>query len=242
MATRRRRPGVVWLPNTGENAVGGATTNSLINVVQLDVGGPLGTTVSGASPVVLDVPSSSGVAGADTLSDFEGSAYRLRRIVGKIFAIAAQDPEQEVEAPAAGIFTAGYIILRVDQNGAPIGGTTGANYNPQLLDSERDPWIWRRSWFLSNNANPLTTGVVGDFLKHGPQSTMEYGSVLDGGHVDAKTARSVKDEERLFFVVALTALSGASAEQQDFSVRVWYENRVLASMYKQSGNRRNASR
>jgi len=45
----------------------------------------------------------------------------------------------------------------------------------------------------SRTTSPKTTNSQGP--------TTDYGSVLDGSHIDQKTARRVSDEERLFFVI-----------------------------------------
>lgn len=234
----RKRPGVVWLPATTDQAVG--DSNSIAQVFQIDISGPSGTTIVGVAPQILDIPAAAGVAGEASLADFEQSAYRLRRIVGKVFVAKAQTDPDTFGPPKSVLCTGGFIILRVDQNGNPVNGSTDARYNPQLADSERDPWIWRRSWILGNafNAVPGSTTIPGGDLW--PKNNSEYGSVQDGPHVDAKTARIVRDEERLFFCGAAMALDGDA--QNIVGIRWVTEVRVLGSMLRTAGNRRNASR
>lgn len=230
---RKTKPAVVWLPSDGGNSIGAA--NVIPKVVVVTVDGPSGNTASGGIPLVPDEPST--LAADRSLSDYEGSAYRLRRVVGKIWVGVEQDLEPPVGSPDVALATAGLIILRVDDNGNPLQGAATPIYNPHIINSERDPWIWRRSWMLSNLLTP--PGGISPQARY-PATNAGYGSVMDGPHVDAKTARSVKDEERLFLIVALMAVNGA--EQATLNSRWFIDLRVLATMYKSSGNRRNASR
>lgn len=230
---RKTKPAVVWLPSDGGNSIGSA--NVIPKVVIVSVDGPAGNTASGGIPLVPDEPST--LAADRSLSDYEGSAYRLRRIVGKIWVGVEQDPEPPGGTPDVVLCTAGFIILRVDDNGNPLQGAATPIYNPQIINSERDPWIWRRSWMLRNKL--VAPGGIGNQAEY-PITNADYGSVMDGPHVDAKTARSVKDEERLFVIVATMAVNGSQGST--VNTRWFMDLRVLATMYKSSGNRRNASR
>lgn len=249
MARRTRRPAVVWLPLSTEGRIGtvaGATTGTdsasfFFAVNTPGFGGTAGTQVL---PMVKDEPQ--GIAGqAETLSDLEGSAYRLRRIVGKLFIQPEQIAAAAPTDATSFLITAGFIILRVDGSGTVLSGA-GATYDTQILDNTRDPWIWRRSWMLSNQAgiNALNIAVPDSKILIFPSSTINGygGGVADGPHVDAKTARVVSDEERLFLVVSALPIDGTDQIGNATQVAVFGEVRVLASMRKQSGNRRNASR
>jgi len=229
---RTRKPGVVWLPNDGGNTLLAGTTVFKDFILNVD---GAGNDINVVIPLTVDFPAEP----ADTLSDYAGSGYRLRRIVGKIFAAVEQDAEPDVTSPSAVIVTCGFIVLRVNAPGVPLSGANGLDYSPQLLDSERDPWIWRRSWILGNHA--VAPGGSGQIVNSYPRNTAEYSSVADGPHIDAKTARAVKDEERLFFAAGGVGING-SGQGVGTNVRFTLDYRLLASMYKQSGNRRNASR
>lgn len=244
MARRTRRPKVVWLPLDLDNRLATAplpaTTgaDNALSIQILPVAGGIGQTTVDVIGVVRDNPQNAAGAG-QTLSDYEGSAYRLRRIVGKIFVTTPQDQDEITgNAPSRFAVTCGFIILKCDQGGVPL--APFVNYNIQALDATRDPWIWRRTWCIMNlgigdrDVQILNTGT--SF----PRSNMEYGSVMDGPHVDAKTARVVSDEERLYFVTSVTSLDGALLTEAQ--VLIFTDIRVLASMKTSSGNRRNASR
>lgn len=229
---RNRKPAVVWLPSNPEHPVDNASNfETFIH----DSAGPNGSTVTSTSHLTFDEPSELRVAAAEltSLADFEVSAYRLRRIVGKCFVNVVQlgDPT----GPSVIAATAGFIVLRVDPfNGLPLSAAN--QYNLTRFGSERDPWVWRRTWLLANNKAPS------DFAISVPEGNQEYGSVADGPHIDAKTARRISDEERLIFVATTTVIQAGSNQQAATQVRYLLDYRILASMLKSSGNRRNASR
>jgi len=246
MARRTRRPAVVWLPNDRTNrlnlaptvATNGITSAALVGAISVGAN-PVSTSVQ-IFPVVLDEPQGVALA-TSSLSDVEGSAYRLRRIVGKIFIQPDQTASIVANDPTSFYVTASFIILRVDNTGTALAPL--ATYDNQALDQIRDPHIWRRSWLLSNLAGvtALNIATVDTRISFFRRDTTEFGSVQDGGHIDAKTARVVSDEERLFLVVTAVPIDG-NAQGRDSLLLVVADLRVLASMRKQSGNRRNASR
>lgn len=253
MARRIRRPSVVWLPADAENRLGvaplraasGALSSSGIGLFA--VGGLAGSSSVFIAPVVKDEPvgtASGGITSLDTsLADLEGSAYRLRRVVGKIWVQTAQQTIIN-DSPIHFIVTAGLMVLRTGPTGDIITGAA-TDYAPATLDNLRDPWIWRRSWGISDLAQMAARNVAVpdsevNFGWNGNNAF--YGSVMDGPHVDAKTARVISDEERLFLVVGATPVPGGSGQETNGNINVIWDLRVLASMRKQAGNRRNASR
>lgn len=232
---RRTKPRVVWLPNTNANSLPGARSTWQIFDVQPGAT-TFGSSAVGEIPITIDSQDDP-LDPATSLSDLENSGYRLRRIVGKIFAFADQDIDRSLRVGV----TAGLIIRRSD----PATGLSFAlsTADPTLLSPDDiansgDPWIWKRNWILFNNIGQ--SGQVfnaGD----GPSSNIEYGSVADGPHVDAKTARIVSSEERLFLDVSVTILDDTESNAEGL-VQIITDLRVLASMRTSSGNRRNASR
>lgn len=241
-----RRPKVVWLPMDRNNRLGvagGATLGTDSAMFQINVGagsGLIGATNTVVIPVVGDAPQLLALAGSPagpSLSDYEGSAYRLRRIVGKLF-VSIDNTALDATAASTVVITCGFIVLRVDDLGVPINVTTDA-YAPAALDGIRDPWIWRRSWVLTNLVQFAT--IAGAGFQPFPTTNADYGSVADGPHVDAKTARVIADEERLFFVAQATNRDGTGGQGQNLII-ITGDLRVLASMRSSQGNRRNASR
>lgn len=240
-----RRPQVVWLPSDVNNRLGTAPSAATIGtesnhgiLLLNSIPGTVGGAEVAVIPLVKDEPLNI-TATTSSLGDLEGSAYRLRRIVGKIFVLAQRTVTQVGAEGFNTLVTAGFIVLKTDEQGVPL--ATGASaYDVSNLDNIRDPWIWRRTWFVSDPNSVLDSGIGHNFLP-GPSTNMEYGSVADGPHVDAKTARVIGDEERLFMVVTATSADGNNAQLLK-SVGVFFDLRVLGSMRKQSGNRRNSSR
>lgn len=243
---KRRRPRVVWLPvaranriNVTGDAISGdqnAGFRFALEVPTLDL--PLG--VTGLIPIVADNPTNVALTGGiNTLSDVENSGYRLRRIVGKVYVSAAQFSSTQSWSHA--LITLGFIILRVRPDGTPLNLIFDA-YAPQAIDAVADPWIWRRTYALGNNAATIAKGVLGQNFAFWPESNTTAGSALDGPHIDQKTARLVTQEERLFLVAQGVALDTVAQQTQTTTVDIVGEVRVLASMRTTSGNRRNASR
>lgn len=244
---RKTKPRVVWLPPTNANSVDTAarSTWGIASIALAGAPGGPGATVE--IPVVIDGNAATDpLATNATLSDIENSGYRLRRIVGKIFCFIGQT--NVLNEDLYGI-TAGFIVRRTNPNtGVSLASATPAEVDVADIDNSADPWIWRRSWILSNKPN-LTPFTAGDFSQaaaaevagFGPGVNYGsfFGSAVDGPHVDQKTARLVSQEERLFLDVSGIPLLGV---ENPCSLVVIYELRVLASMRVSSGNRRNASR
>lgn len=162
-----------------------------------------------------------------------GQDYVIERIVGKFF-VAATGPADDVETlfPKIVQVSAGLFVARqADDNAGggpnlPIGAASALeaseNYSPNTDDNVRRPWMWRRDWILSTgrpNQNiaaapnpwaPVVTNVgIGGliaFQQAPATSNIQYGSVLDGPHVDIKSVRRVRSDERLWCAVAVRAL------------------------------------
>lgn len=203
---RRRKTKYTWLPTLG--TVGDATENDDSSGLQFSVT----TALSGDSSVLISAVTFDEPRDADNTSlgtpmdDFLGSEYILKRIVGKVFAGVTQ-VGADAQPPAV-LFGAGFFVARAADSAQstnqlqPIGSQSLSerqeNYSPLSVDAIRAPWIWRRTWILSNN---LATPIQGNFTSF-PPTTAQYGSVMDGPHIDAKTGRRIGRDDRLWFVVA----------------------------------------
>lgn len=241
---KRRAPRVVWLPPDRFNGIGstpgsGATVGTQTGVkrVLTTIPGGAGSAHTEVIPVVQDSVTETGLIVTGSLADYEQSAYRLRRIVGKIFVglhqVAVEGASTEV------VVTAGLIILRTHDvlgQTVPLNATT-EEYSTQMLMNWADPWIWRRTWVLGNI--PQET-AVGGFPFYSETNTSGSGSAVDGPHVDAKTARIVGPEERLYLVITGASVNGDPQVNQQLDII--FELRALATMRSSQGNRRNASR
>lgn len=252
---RRRKARVVWLPLDINNRLGSApaaATNTITDsshfIISLS-GPPLGDPpLTQEIPLVMDAGGSSvggqvqGVVLPErTLADIEDSGYRLRRIVGKLFFGIGQDTTRINGDTATQVITAGVIVRRVQPGGnslaAAAGTANGELLSTATLDNIVDPWIWRRSWILSNLADPVNTdGTIFPLT-----SNVLCGSALDGPHIDQKTARVIGPEERLFLSITCQGIDGNSQTEPLLVICVG-DLRILGSMRTTVGNRRNASR
>jgi len=236
MASRSRKPRVVWLPPDMEqdqfpNAF--TSGNSTIWGLGLAVSGvaPIFAT---EHPLVIDSPRD---PATESLADLEDSSYRLRRIVGQIWINGDRlDEESGVETIH---ITCGIIVRRVDQSGIALAmladNTTGdfSNTSASCATNSGDPWIWMRSWRIAVPLFTLDTTST--------PSAPRAEAVDFAYHLDQKTARIVGPEERLFFHASAMALGGGQGELTNLTI-ISGHIRCLGTLRSSSGNRRNASR
>lgn len=255
---RRRKPRVVWLPQTNANSIGDNT--AVYQLFLLSLGGSTGSHVSTELPMVLDSQQSPVFDPTSSLSDIESSGYRLRRIVGKIWIQCGQTVpiafggggDTNSITPFSAIVTAGFIVRKAETaTGRSLASFTGddTSISPALIENSGDPWIWRRSWLVGNNwaRGNVAHPEAGVLLPINPVPTDNYapgrGGIADGPHVDQKTARIVGPEERLFLDVTATVLSeSGDSGESPLTIAVITDIRCLGSLRTSTGNRRNASR
>lgn len=225
---RTRRPRVSWFPVFGRTIDTFPTTMRAVDTITEGDGEHTVAVV----PLTWDWPFDENVATQQetSLADFIGSAYLIRRIVGKIFCNyldSGAGPEEVVAG--AGIFAA-----RADETNPliPMGYATGgqASYDPLNPFTMREPWIWRRTWILHSPANP---GQVSNTRPPYPPGNAYYGSVLDGPHVDAKTRRFVNDDNRLF--LALSSHANQIQAVDPSTVEWFFDLRMLGQLRRNRG-------
>jgi len=193
MVRRRRGPGVQWAPTVIPQVNIAQGNDSWLQFDQNLVWGS-GHTIS-IFPLTFDYPVDPGTANVAThsMADFVGSAYILKRIVGKAF--ATQLPLQEGSIGGGTIMVGGgFFVARADQLTPQAPAGTLESFDPLSDNNMMEPWIWRRTWLLGNPAD--ITGVMN------PSSSGWYGSVMDGPHIDSKIKRRINDDDRLWFVAA----------------------------------------
>lgn len=247
---KRRKAKVVWLPLDLDNRLGTAPVpatsgQSSGTIIKIFTAPPLGAqNTTEEIPIVKDFAGGAGglIAKQDsTLADIEESGYRLRRIVGKLIYSVQQGVAAVGADPSIFIVTAGFIIRRVNQDGASMAASVGLDQiSCTSLNNTMDPWIWRRSWVIADrNAAAI---AIDPNVNNFPQSNAVYGAGnFDGPHVDAKTARIVGPEERLFLCTTIEGINGTD-QGAPGAVLLIGDTRVLGSLRTNVGNRRNAVR
>lgn len=247
---RRRGSRYTWLPTLGtagpaedDNSSGRSFTITVPQDLSQDVI---------ISALTFDEPlEGDNLATSTPLGTVLGNEYFLKRIVGKLFAAMRQqvsidgDPSRQRNA----LFGAGFFVARANDTsqgaGQPIGSASLSerqeNYSPLSEDTIREPWIWRRTWILANRFSTerqvtlagLNLAADAIAFTRTPTSTMEYGSVADGPHIDAKTARRIKQDERLWFVVAARGVPGHSdASNLAGEIQGYLDFRLLGALRK----------
>lgn len=198
---RRRRNRGTWLPLDatfyGEETLGRTFFNTTLEL-------PSNTASEGerlairATPIAFDVTTDTNSLGAVNMRDVtEGQEYFLDRVVGKMWASMLQE---EGENDLTALVCMAMAILPVSDQNPTVPELPNDDMDPLLAQNAMAPWIWRRTWVLSNNAAANT----GFFY---PNNTGAYGSVMDGGHTDAKTKRRIRKEQRLFHVTSVYTTS-----------------------------------
>lgn len=224
MASRRRgrRVNVSWAPPLVPGTIQ-EQDDSFLNFDQSLVHTAPGHVIS-IFPITFDYPNdpSTATVATHSMADFIGSAYILKRIVGKVF--AAQLPSVPgVSSAAIAMVGAGFFVARASDTtpAAPAGSL--ASYDPLASANMMEPWIWRRTWVLGN-ANDVS-GVIY------PSSTAWYGSAMDGPHIDSRVKRRVNDDDRLWFVAA--AADTVQNEAEDPTIIRWFlDYRLLVTLRK----------
>lgn len=202
MRGKRRNRGT-WFPVIGTDfgiegqpdstwfeAEGSFANNAGVGVsAQFDVG-----TTNPVYSSVLTLDDTPDVDNPDTgssLRDFvEGQTYLLERVVGKCWTAIANNPQGSTARCIAAI---GLAILPVEDDSQTVPSLPQTEFDPLAASNAYNPWIWRRTWLLSNN------GSLDNTFYRFPNASAAYGSVLDGGHIDTKGAkRMIRREQRLF--------------------------------------------
>lgn len=223
MRRKRRRQRLTWFPNLGA-APNIELTDPYQQLLFSLTMPPNGSIVTGISPITVDTPlEGTDVSSNDQLSEVIGNEYIVKRIVGKCFLSAqdvADDPPVAIQ-PKTYLVACGFFVARANDSGSgggettPIGSASNQertdNYGPLSLDTVREPWMWRRSWILTTGrpgansaARPMAFQGLGGFNLN--QANTAFGTVFDGPHFDVKSARRVRQDERLWFSVSARTL------------------------------------
>jgi len=220
MARGRRRRRGTWFPNLGTlgpNADPDDDDPGLWG--RLLIGGEVApaATTTVILPLTFDEASEDEeVEGDTTLADFLGSEYIVQRILGTLF-VARQTNTASNRTSAVKV-TAGIFVARQEdsthadavEGALPIGSETASeareNYSPMTNSTIREPWMWRRSWLLGNQgvaaSNSQNVFQNNQTLENFPATNVGYLGMMTGPYVDCKSKRHVRQDERLYFVIA----------------------------------------
>jgi len=249
--TGKRRTKYTWFPTIGTNVGGPGAPDDNVSGREFIIFATPQTTNVIISPLTVDVP----LEGDDIdttapgqLAGAVGQEYFIRRVVGKVFAATriARNTGNDPSTPPAALLGVGLFVARANDSSqghdTPIGSASASerqeNYNPLGEETIREPWIWRRTWVLGNTAtrefaiaNVWGNVPTSDFAENNfPSSTAGYGSVMDGPHMDAKTARRVGNDERLWIAIAATPLPTVVPFGEDLSISGYFDFRILAQL------------
>lgn len=250
---KRRKPRVVWLPPEGtiihSSLVPGDQYGGDFFIGQLLLGANHNPTVE--FPLVVDNVDRTALAG--TFADWQGSSlalandvgYRLRRIVGKIhIGVGSTTVAVPPTKSQAILATAAIIVRRTNTAGFAL--ATASELSTQTISNWRDPWIFRRSWFLGTGTFALANDIHNALDVFPKNNVTGYGGGnADSAHVDQKTARRLGPEERLFLDVSFITslqLDGQDETEESVNIAIHHDLRCLGTLSMNSGNRRNASR
>lgn len=225
----RKRRSLTWLPNWG-------TTNSVYSqlrtysrmVLEQD-GGDTGYPLIGVLPLIRDLPperKDTAVRDEQSLADVIGSEYYLRRIVGKIW-IANRSYTATAASSQGPTFLVkmGLFVARADEQSPdlPLNWANTSStplYDPWSYAANREPWIFQRSWVLGwqGNVGPRNDVITGSewtsaFLHDPfswPASTAGYLGLHTGPHIDIKTKRRIRQDDRLYWTLAAEPIFGQS--------------------------------
>lgn len=260
---RRRKPRVAWLPVFGGSRIDAGEDAAPFPGIEASLSFPAGPptkeVIWDAFPLTFDETESAAQTQADptkvTLRDIvQGNEWKLRRIVGKAFISVGLTTPNDGFRPLYQVGL-GFIVCKTYDDGAPL--TDFNDVNPLSQESMEDPWIWRRTWLLSdanaatygtfNNLNIASTAIIPNTWRF-PVNTALYGSVADGPHIDAKSQRRIHRSERLFGVLAMRRYWGTIDVSEvelvpDATCQLLLDYRLVGSLGAQSyGNRGNTSR
>lgn len=263
---RRRRSKYTWFPTVGTETIGEGATLEVLSGRTFTVGvlgtGAISTEIT---PLTFDTPVDPGDVDSTARGGLVltiGDEYIIERVVGKCFVAmqsrrnAGDDPSE----PQAALVGCGLFVTRANDsqsgggNQTPIGSASiqerRDNYSPISEDTIREPWMWRRTWILGNDAfrsisdatqivtfNSLNIRSASSLF---PPTNAQYGSVLDGPHVDVKSVRRVRQDERLWFVVSACMLppsfdsisNAGGTKNSNGSVSGYFDFRILGQLRK----------
>lgn len=237
---RKRRTKYTWFPTLGDNQGEGATlyTKNAIRIPQTAGFSATGKPNILVFPLVPDFTEQTGIgavaANPQLREIVEGQAWLLKRMVGKAdLWLVGRGVGNPAQTYAFVQVTLGFFVARAaDQSPSQV-DMTSDEVDPMQRDNTMNPWIWRRTWILRN---PQVTNIGTEFTDITiPSSTMQYGSVADGPHIDSKVSRRITREHRLFAAISVVGgdpnhVTATASDAQQPAVEGWLDLRILGAM------------
>lgn len=203
---RRRRRKFTWLPTIGTALPGEGVNASTVQVFEIGVppvpnGFFLGTSNNIIFPIVQDTPQEGQNVDGTTdegIGEIIGNEYVVERIVGKVF-LGYVAPTSD-SGNRSIIVKAGIFVARADDSNPslPVGVTAG-NYGPLDLGTVREPWMWQRTWLLASSFDAENGFTQGNEQNHTNFAGEAGASSYEGPHIDVKSVRRIRQDERLWF-------------------------------------------
>lgn len=197
MRSRRRRNKATWLPISptywGEGQVG-TTFYETTTTFPVDVTN--GDTVLTYYPLVLDETTEpdSGAEGTSMRDVVEGQEYILDRLVGTCWVKSdARDTARGVRIIAC----FAVAVLPVDDLAENTPALDPVDFNPLLATNAMSPWLIRKCWILSTNADPGFSYPTSSGFSFSPSQNLDTNGVK----------RRIRREQRLFAICAAGMLS-----------------------------------
>jgi len=224
MRRRRKGPRASWFPLNGTFFNAELNETWYENVLLFTSGAEEeGDTTQVAIPVTLDSTPDINTETDLVLGDYvQGQDWLCERVVGKVWGAHDYDSSARV---SGSIFCAALAVLPVDSVNPDQPAIDEQEWNPLFTQNAQQPWLWRRTWRLSNTQSQVPGG------DNFPASTANYGSVADGGHLDTKgVKRRISKEQRLFVIFAAAVARVQQGQTGGTGIQYGYDFRILGRM------------
>lgn len=237
--------GTVW--NTEGSFFYDASSTYQIDSIQVDKGNGTSEIVD---PITQDYSANAGTAGGlliaeqPSLRDYvEGNDYILKRLVGNCLVVATgPNPQTPIFSPANQWthvqVSAGFFVARAGDADVTLPDLTFDEIDSLNGANIQNPWIWRRTWILSNPANQFVYGTTPS-LSTFAYSTYTNAAFAQGSdhHFDTKSRRRIRREERLWFSLNAIGWDGNRAvvlgqETEQPGLKVNLDIRLFGKMVK----------
>lgn len=256
MYRRRRRPKYTWFPTAGTVVPAVGNQQEFVQsptTIQMAVGGNVNIAHTVFPLVPPDTPREESDE-LQVLNDVVGNEYKVERIVGNFFGTVYGEAAVAGVPPAI-MLAFGIFVARADGTTPtePAGAQgsvdeSSRNFNPLDNQTIREPWMFRRTWVLGTrgdnaNGNILGTDVVttqGRAWGNFPATTAGYSGIRQGPHFDVKSKRRIRQDDRLWGVVAACSapILWPQGEGGGYRVEAIIDYRVLAGL-RRAKNRSN---